>query len=428
MQSDIKDALAAAVPDLARLYRRAANRYAYFHARRQFRLEKERVQPGVLPVKVCFLMQYVQAWNKFESLYALLLADERTRPVIVCVPNDLGCAPDENDVLRFFQGKGYECVNAKQSDGSWLDLRELNCAYTFYSRPYNVYLPRCYRSSVVSSYSKVCNILYGMHTNKTQVAPVMNKDFYAYCYCYYASTSEDLEFYQSDIQRNTAQRSIFLGYPGVTNMVERKDSADSGAWGNHTGQFKVIWTPRWSTDPVVGGSNFLVYEKLFLDLAQRREDVCFLFRPHPLTFPHFVKTGEMTAEQVKEYRRACRALSNVVLDESGEYAASFWSSNALVTDISGVLFEYFVTGKPVVFCPPTGIGAPDYVETLNRMLDGMYIAHTFDEVSDYVTMLSAGEDPLRDMRREIIEEIWGDTLSSAPQLILEDIISDAARQ
>ena len=35
----------------------------------------------------------------------------------------------------------------------------------------------------------------------------------------------------------------------------------------------VLWTPRWSTDPCVGGSNFFKYKETIWRLAENNQDI-----------------------------------------------------------------------------------------------------------------------------------------------------------
>lgn len=64
-----------------------------------------------------------------------------------------------------------------------------------------------------------------------------------------------------------------------------------------------MWTPRWTTNKKLGGSNFFVYYKLLLEYAEKNDDVDLLCRPHPLMFDNFLKTGEMKIEEIDDYKK-----------------------------------------------------------------------------------------------------------------------------
>ena len=81
---------------------------------------------------------------------------------------------------------------------------------------------------------------------------------------------------------------------------------------NSTFRKKVLWTPRWSTDPYIGGSNFFKYKDVILGLARKKKDILFILRPHPLMFDNFVKTSEMTETEVIEFKKYCKNFGKVI--------------------------------------------------------------------------------------------------------------------
>ena len=148
----------------------------------------------------------------------------------------------------------------------------------------------------------------------------------------------------------------------------------------------------------------------------------FLFRPHPLALDNFLKTGEMTREQVQSFHDQIQALPNVSLDCQKEYFSTMWGASVLVTDISGIMPEYFVTGKPMIYCASNMPLTPSpHTET---MLEGCYTVYNREELFACLEQLAAGVDPLAQKRQEIAEKLYGG-LNSAPSLgILEELAKD----
>ena len=138
-----------------------------------------------------------------------------------------------------------------------------------------------------------------------------------------------------------------------------------------------------------------------------------------MAFDNFIKTGEMTESEVAAYKAYCEALPNVQIDERKEYVSTMWASSVLVTDYSGIVPEYFVMDKPLIFCTSNMILQP--TEFTRRMLQGCYLADNEEELERHLENLRAGNDYLRETRKEIIQELFGETLFTSVRDILDEL-------
>ncbi len=361
--------------------------------------------------------------------------DSRFKPYIICVPDRFqnGQLQDpgnmDNECYDYFMDRGYhEAINALVGENEFLDLRAMNLSYVFYLRPYNALMPPCYHSNVVASYSRVCLVIYGMSMTTGILRTTLNLDFMRGVYCYFAETP----FVKEQNIANTGllhklklSKTEFLGLP-VLETIRKSRNTESPAWEFSQNEFRVIWTPRWTTALEDGGSNFFTYYEKLLEYAQAHPDVDLLFRPHPLTFSHFLETGEMTQQQLDDYRAKCRAIANVSIDTQREYDATFWGSSVLVSDISGIMPEYFSTGKPLIFCASNMVLTP--AEHTVRMLEGCYVVNNEQELFACLEQLRQGIDPLADKRQEIIRELFGAPDESPSREITEYLAEDSLRR
>jgi CDP-glycerol glycerophosphotransferase (TagB/SpsB family) len=88
------------------------------------------------------------------------------------------------------------------------------------------------------------------------------------------------------------------------------------------------------------------------------------------------------------------------LDETGDYIDTFIASDVLVSDISSMLLEYFVTGKPIIYTHRV-----DTFNELGRKLsEGFYWVENSTELQETLDMLMGGNDPLKFKREELIRE------------------------
>lgn len=369
-------------------------------------------KPG--PIRVGFIGQYIPAWNKVEGLYREMLKDDRFEPVVICLPMRISdfCLenPDslENDTYDYYKSNGYNAVNALIGKNDWLDLKTLDLDYVFYLRPYNYYMPMQYSSGVVSKYAKVCLVLYASIVLKEDADICLRRDFLRNTYCYFADND-----YAAKANRNNfkfshflgVQKSVYCGNP-TSGYILGESNTPTDAWDNIGGDFKVMWTPRWTTDLKLGGTNFFQYKDLFLEFAKENPNASVMIRPHPLAFENFIKSGDMTKQEAKIYKETCRNLPNVEIDTRKDYITTMWKSDVLVGDVSGILPEYFLMNKPLVFCASNMILTP--TEFTSRMFEGCYIVNNKKELQECLISLMNGVDPLKEKRTQIINELFMD--------------------
>lgn len=394
-------------------------------------LQERRIKRQGYPIKVVFLCQYIPAWSKVEDVYRLMLEDERFEPYLICVPDGIMDNrlndPDslENEAYDYCLAHGYtQAINALTDKNTWLDLKELEPAYVFYPRPYNARMPLGYTTQQVSRYSRACLVMYGVGWSDDITRVSLNRGFMSGTYYYFA----ELPFARALNIRNNRllhrlklQKTECHGYPMFAHL-RAFEGAHAKAWEFSDKDFRVLWTPRWTTELSFGGSNFFTYYKELVDYAAEHTEMAFLFRPHPLMFSHFIEAGEMTPQEVEEYIGRCEALPNVDFDKEPTYEATFWNASVLISDISSIMIEFFLTGKPQIFCASNM--TLELSDSMKRMLEGCYIANNKEELFAHLQALKDGNDPLKELREEIVREQFGEDVDNACINILNALAQD----
>ena len=387
-------------------------------------LQERRIQRTGGPIKVGFLCQYIPAWTKTEDLYRRMKEDDRFETYLICLPdrikNNQLDHPEslENDAYTYCLSHGYpEAINALVGQDTWLDLEAMELAYVFYARPYNHLLPLPYTTPRVSRYSRACVIMYGIGFCEELSRVALNSDFMSNVYYFFA----DLPFMQEInksarplLHRLGLQKTECHGYPMLEHLLTFKDVQSPSFAFSHN-DFRVLWTPRWTTDKALGASNFFNYHQDMLDYAVSHPKVDLLLRPHPLMFSHFIETGEMTQSEADAYIARCDALPNVSLDHEHGYEATLWNADVMVSDISSMMIEYFITGKPLIFCASNM--ELHLVDSMKRMLEGCYIVNNKEDLLACLQMLEDGTDPLKELREQIIREQFSNTVGACSNII-----------
>jgi len=381
-------------------------------------------------IRLVFLCQLPEIWNKIEPVFLEALRSGRFHVTILVVPTmktnpENGIEDWDNSALSFFSTLPCEVIDAYYGVNQWVSLEELRPDYVFFQRPYDHYLPELYRSSVVSKYTKICYIPYGYLETSGMVFDIcLDKNFYRYVYLFFAENpyigkASSKRFKISHNFR--LRKTLSLGYPSLDTMASLKDTAKgNNNFIDEDDKLKIVWTPRWTVDPDIGGSNFFKYKDKFVDFAKKNQNSYVLLRPHPLAFENFLNTGLMTSQELDAYKDSYKQSINASIDEEKDYLSTFWKSDVLVSDISSILVEYFMTGKPIIYC----VGSSGFNKFTSQMAKSFYWANNWEDIEGILKELSQGNDPLKKKREELKQQLFGDDFGAASSKIVGAIIED----
>ena len=283
-----------------------------------------------------------------------------------------------------------------------MDLRNLNPNYVFFQTPYNICRPPIYNSKEINKFARICYIHYGLSMLKDQcVLKEFAKDFFQYTSLIFAETNYHKNSYTEEIKKYNKKYqfdNIFLsGCPAFDN-TEKYINSESKIWKHTTGEFRIIWTPRWCTNE--DNCNFQEYKDWLFDYAEKTK--CdFVFRPHPQAFLNYIAEGILTEKELAEMKQKYKESEYCSLDTNKNYLETLYSSDVLVTDPSGINFEYLLTGKPLIYTKKSDEWANDFAKRV--IIDSSYIVHNQEELKQTLDMLKSGNDPLKEKRQEIIK-------------------------
>lgn len=370
-------------------------------------------------VKVVFICQMAQLWNKIEPIYQEMLRSPQFEPVLFIVPDESVSVENQCKSITFFQSIEGIKVVAKTEDG-WQSLEQLCPDYVFYQRPYEHYLPECYRSWNVASYSRICYIPYAYILSRQGDDISLSGEFFKNLYFFFAETphSRDIIILRDkEAYQKGRKKAFYLGYPALDLVKEAGAEVKKVSH-----QFNILWTPRWTSDKVLGGTHFFEYKNKIVEEVLARKDYSLVFRPHPMMFDNFVKTGELTEQEVKMYLNNFMESEKLQYDTAALYYNTLWESSVLVTDTSTILIEYLATGKPVIYCKSDS----QYVENdfMKDVLKVCYCADTWNEIQKLLDQLYSGDDPLRIKREKYVNRVLFNDEKSSVTAIIDVIRKD----
>ncbi len=365
-------------------------------------------------INIVFVCHRAHIWDALKSIYEACMEDNEFDVTIVTIPNKKqlpkkGLSHEEyvsEGASEYF--KDYPCRVIEGYDyesKKWFDLKSLQPDYLFFQTPYDICRPPEYQSSVVSMYTKIGYVHYGMPFMDGYIAeesfPV---SYLKNTYFHFAEFEEMRKYYVNRVEDNCIHkksRVLLTGYPKIDEGKKYVGcESDSWKYTDKERKLRVMWTPRWNTEE--NNCTFFEFKDLLVDYIREHSNIEFLFRPHPQAFSEFISRKQMSETEVEAYKECYRKLENASIDEQQEYLPSFYSSDVLITDESSIIPEYFLTGKPIIFT---------YKEThLNdfakKISEGFYWVKDWDEMKNILSKLEKGEDELREKRLELINEAF----------------------
>lgn len=394
---------------------RTALQTAYLDSRAVYNLIKCRCRRKSGPVRVGFLAQMPEIWDKQVDVYRELKTRADVETLLFVVPpyDAVHHTVTRNYENNYFLEHYDDTVKAVGSDGSVIDLKSYGLDYVFYQRPYDHYLPAPLRSSVVCAYAKCCYIPYGFSGADVFNAGNTNCDFFRNIYFSFMESAYMQKKLTKNFPLSTALKIRRIENLGYSSLEPYMNPAAPGEVNT------VLWTPRWSYDKSMGGSHFLEYRHLLSELKQKYSHLNCIFRPHPLMFEELQSKDLMGKAEIDAYLESLRR-SGISYDTGCPINDAIGASDVLITDYSSIIIMFFLTGKPIIYCT----SQIELNETFSELARYMYVADTEDDVRRYLDQLLQGNDPLYEARMAYIRTEFAQHRSAAKR-IADTLIASA---
>lgn len=395
---------------------KVANRYQNFVAYKKLNILKDKKSKNKR-IRVGFIVQMPQIWDKQEPVFREMLHDEKFEPKLIVTPmfdyvNMRVCEFGEEKAY-FEQRYGMDLCIFYDDSFDVNSLKEYD--YIFFPRPYDCYLPEDLRSYKVINFTKTVYIPYAYSASEAFNKLDTSEEFYRYIYLGFVDIEGELDILTKRHKKNIVkglQSFHKLGYPSFEKYLDCNDGRYES---------RVLWTPRWTTDEVLGGSHFLEYKDEFISLKDDLKECKLRLRPHPLMFSNFLNKGILSEKEIDDYKKALKS-NDIELSDNMMLWDDFNNTDVLLTDHSSIVIEFFLTGKPIIYCPP----AYELNKEYKTILEGLYIANSWSDVVGIMEQLLSGQDPLKKKREEIIKNSYSDVKGAAKRIvecIKEDYIS-----
>lgn len=348
-------------------------------------------------INVIFICQVQHIWNKILPLVEYMRRDDKFKITLFVVNDEKEDNTDKNIFIDYAVKN--ELNYLKYKEGL---LKDLKADYVIYPRPYDVFLPEDIRSPKAVKYARLAYIPYGYSTMELGSVN-LNSGFIRNIALFFADMDYSFKYFNSRNDKNIkngTQHSFNLGYPYLeylsNNLSMPLNNSLFGLLPKN--RLKVLWTPRWTVDDKLGGSNFFRYIDNIFENFVNNEKFAFVFRPHPYAFDNYVKLGLITEERKQKYLDTIYESDNSKYDFEDDYFDTLRDADVAIMDISSIIPERFITGKPIIFCH--NLGGEILNDKMKEMLQYMYNAYSFEDIVKIIYEISSGNDYLKDKREE----------------------------
>lgn len=362
------------------------NYFAYLRLKKVSKKTKDK-----LPIKVGFLTQVPECWQKTEPVFNEMLKRKEFEVFVIQVPpydiikQKVGDYSKEND---YFANLVDNKHTFKYED---FDLSSVD--YLFYQRPYDPVYPDKLKSKIASKYTKLCYIPYATSETDMLLCITCPLSFFRNLSIAFLEDDSCVDLVKlkfSKIFNFRYNRFLSIGYPSFEQLLKLKVAETSS-------RLRVLWTPRWSYDPMIGGSHFFEYVDYLTDTDSSK--VKLTIRPHPLMWDNFLKEKRITVEQINEFKKKWKQ-NGIYVDANKNILDTFKNTDIMISDRSSVISLFFITGKPIIYCE---FCSGEYSELFKKILPGLYIVNSQKELSLAINNLINGIDPLGSVRNSIIK-------------------------
>lgn len=373
-------------------------------------------------ITLAFIVQYAAVWPSLRSVWRFAHNDSRFSTIVVLSPF---IHPFSDEKTTYEEMRS--CLNSENvpyctSDN--FDYISANPHVVFLQNPYEETRPLHLRTPALRAVgARIAYVPYGLEIGggDWNITAQFDSELQRSAWRIFARSERHKALFGRYCRAGN-QHVVVTGHPKFDSGEQTVDAFVEPDWTAKIKERKVIlWTPHFSESAIAAWSTFCLYGNHIFSEANRRTDIFFLVRPHPLFFKAMRNNNVWLQSEEDNFRKHISKSSNMALDESTQYQYAFRYSSALMADVGSFLLEYLPSEKPILYLRhPEGLGMNDDGD-LARFL---YVANSPKEITNFITMVSRGEDQSKNTRLQAIPDFLYGLDGKSGQRICEHIYSE----
>ncbi|ATO19231.1 hypothetical protein BS636_05910 [Acinetobacter sp. LoGeW2-3] len=280
----------------------------------------------------------------------------------------------------------------------------------FYQQPWDgmAYWVQKFHKNILSCYIPYSYIIYKSHLDYSV------RGFHCFIWKYFAHTTQHISTYLS-YEENHADKLEVIGYPKLDvyqKPIQSKPFAEK--FGNLSKK-KIIYAPHHSFNGSALQIGTFQWNGDFIKELKEQENSLWCLKPHGRFRYSVISHQIMTEIEIDDYLQSWEEKNSFIYDR-GDYFDLFRDSDILITDCSSFLAEYFPTGNPIIWLKSANskVEFNDFGQYISQ---GFYIVNNLEELKNiYKKLVIDNVDPLKDIRHEIISQVFQNEESSSEKL------------
>ena len=301
------------------------------------------VLPGTTPV-IAVVAQVQSTFGAVQTICEALAADPRVRLELVAVESEH--EPRATSTVAHLRSLGYE-----PRDAAWLQAQlddpASGLGLVLFYDPWDDLRPAAARSLAIANAGvRVAYVPYGNNVGAGDHMAVAAYDLPVHQLAWRLFARSDASRAMFGRLCTTGNEHVHVtGMPKFDRVVRLAEQTPLDV---PQGRATVLWNPHF-TFGTEGWSTFDRYLVPMLSYAADHPELTLVVRPHFRLLRDLPLSGSEGTQLLDTLHRAATAMRNVVVDTTADYVAAFAAADAMVSDLSSLVTEFALTGKPLCY-------------------------------------------------------------------------------
>lgn len=306
--------------------------------------------------KMAFFANEYAVWPSIQSVYDAAKKHKQMNAQLVYVPfYSQNATIDSDTEMSNYRKAGYDITNCNQ-----YNLTEECPDVAIYTKPYDSIPPQYYIRETHRVIPRCVQFTYGfsMLINNKELFCYHNYLPLAY-YAWRIAVSHEEEFREK--KKYTFKRGSNLlpcGNPRIDLRIGEYQEEETFLLvkDKAKGRKVILWNTHFPNTENDKGS-WDTFGQIGMDILNMflvSEDVFLLWRPHPLFFGAWAKVQGKSLEEINEWFEKMSQKNNIFVDRTSSYLPAFAVSDAMISDQSSLVMEYWAWKKPLIVTQRTG--------------------------------------------------------------------------